>query len=84
MVEPIQVRGVQGEFVSGAWRLQTTQSSIQATSTPGTQTKLGLYWDADFPQYILRWQENGMSFEIINTDDVLKKEELVEIANTIR
>jgi hypothetical protein len=83
-VEPILVHGVQGEFVSGAWRLQTNQSSIQATSNPGTQAKLGLYWDADLPQHILRWQENGMSFEIISTGDALRKEELVEIANSIR
>lgn len=83
-VEPIQVRGVQGEFVSGAWRLQTSQSSVQATSNPGTQANLGLYWDADLPQHILRWQENGMSFEIISTGETLRKEELVNIANTLR
>jgi hypothetical protein len=64
--------------------MQTSQGSIQATSNPGTQAKLGLYWDTDFPQHILRWQENGMSFEIISTGDALRKEEMVEIANSIR
>jgi hypothetical protein len=83
-VEPIQVRGEQGEYVSGGWKLQTGQSPTQAASNPGIQANLGLYWDADIPQRILRWQENGMSFEIISTGEALRKEDLVEIANSIR
>jgi hypothetical protein len=84
VVEPIQVRGVQGEFVRGGWKMQTSQSPTQAASNPGTQANLGLYWDADLPQNILRWQENGMSFEIISIGEAVKKVELVEIANSIR
>jgi hypothetical protein len=83
-VEPVQVRGVQGEFVSGAWRLQSTQMVIQETSLPGTQANLGLYWDANLPQHILRWQENGMAYELICTSSAIGKEELIEIADNIR
>jgi hypothetical protein len=83
-VEPVQVRGLQGEFVSGAWRQKANQVSIKETSLPGTQTDLGLYWDAGFPQHILRWQENGMAFEMIYTGDKIGKANMIEIANSIR
>jgi len=83
-VEPVQVRGVQGEFVSGGWRQQDNQASIKETSLPGTQTNLGLYWDAGFPQHILRWQEGGMAFEMIYTGEKIGKAQMIEIANSIK
>ena len=83
-VEPVQVRGVRGEFVSGAWRLQSGQATIQETSLPGTQTNLGLYWDASFPQHNLRWQENGMAFELLCTGETIGKTKMIEIADSIK
>ncbi len=84
VVEHVQVRGVDGEYVSGAWRIKPTQATIQETSLPGTQTNLGLYWDPDLPQHILRWQESGMAYEILCTGDTIGKEGLITIANSIR
>jgi hypothetical protein len=83
-VEPVQVRGVQGEFVSGSWRLESSQPAIQETSFPGTEANLGLYWDASLPQHILRWQENGMAFELLCTGETIGKTKLIEIADSIQ
>jgi hypothetical protein len=82
-VEPVQVRGVQGEFVSGAW-MQTSQAPDKETSLPGTQDSLRLYWNAGVPQHFLRWQENGMAFEIIYMGEKIGKEGMIEIADSIR
>lgn len=83
-VEPVQVDGVQGEMVSGAWRLQPTKPTIQDTSLPGTPTDLGLYWDPSLPQHMLRWQQNGMAFELLFTGESIGKTALIEIANNIQ
>ncbi len=85
-VEPVQVRGVQGEYVSGGWVQQTIQptKTIKETSLPGTQADLGLYWDAGLPQQFLRWQENGMAYEIIYSGERIGKPGMIELANSIR
>jgi hypothetical protein len=83
-VEPVQVHGVQGEFVSGAWRLQASQATFQEPSLPGTQANLGLYWDAGLPQHILRWQEGGMAYEIICSGEAIAKAELIKVADSIQ
>jgi hypothetical protein len=86
-VEVVNVRGVQGEFVTGGWIVTDTNDRIQATAAPGTQISLGVYWDPTLPQRILRWQEGNMLYEILSTKTAhgvtLDKDELIRLAESI-
>jgi hypothetical protein len=62
-VEKVIVRGVEGEAVWGAWRMSTNPRLLE-TSPPGTEVSVGVYWDAGYPQLILRWQEGEMIYEL--------------------
>lgn len=63
-VKTVEVRGLQGEYVTGGWRASPQEGSRIETAVPGTQVSLEAYWDPSLPQETLRWQEEGMVYEI--------------------
>jgi hypothetical protein len=84
-VETVEVHGVQGEYVTGGWRVTPQESARIETAVPGTQVSLGAYWDPSLPQETLRWQEAGMAYEIRAAGaDRPNRDELLEMAGSIR
>jgi hypothetical protein len=83
-VETIVVREFAGEYVAGGWVVAPGSSQALQTAAPGTQVSLGITWDASLPQHILRWQENGMLYEILSSGEKLKKDDLLKIAESIK
>jgi hypothetical protein len=83
-VETVQVWAGQGEYVSGGWVTTPSGDRQLQAATPGTQVSLGLVWDADLPQRILRWRAGGMQYEILIHGAALAKEELVQLAESLR
>jgi hypothetical protein len=84
-VETVEVRGVQGEYVTGGWRVGPQESARIETAVPGTQVSLGAYWDPSLPQETLRWHEAGMAYEIRAAGvDRPELDDLLEMAGTIR
>lgn len=84
-VEPVQVRGVSGEYVTGGWRIAAGDEVNLMTATPGTQVTVAVDWDPNLPQQNLRWQENGMVYYIVSSSDKdLDKEQLILIAESIQ
>ena len=63
-VQQVQINSVPGEYAEGVWEL----------------TDNGPVWRDDPYLKTLRWQKNGMAYELIYMGDELGKEDLVEIA----
>jgi hypothetical protein len=84
-VATVEVRGVQGEYVTGGWRVARQESARIETAVPGTQVSLDAYWDPSLPQETLRWQEAGMVYEIRAAGpDRPNLDELIKMADSIR
>jgi hypothetical protein len=45
---------------------------------------LGVYWNPDLPQKMLRWEEGGMMYELLSSGPSIGKDKLLSIAETIR
>ena len=84
VVETVQVGEAYAEYVTGGWRLNPGDGPSLATATPGTQVGLDLSWDPDLPQQTLRWQQDGMLYELRFTGHPpLTLHELTQIAANI-
>jgi hypothetical protein len=84
-VKTVEVRGIQGEYVTGGWRVSPQESARIETAVPGTQVSLAAHWDPSLPQDTLRWQERGMIYEIRAAGTGRPNlDELLEMAGSIR
>jgi hypothetical protein len=83
-VEAVEVWDASGEFVAGGWVTTPGGSQQLQTATAGTQVSLGLVWDPDLPQRILRWRVGGMQYELLSSGLDLDKEELIQLAESAR
>lgn len=68
-VEPVQIGGNPGEYVRGVWKL----------------TDAGPVWEADPYLQTLRWQANGMAFELqyMGPPDALSKVDMIAVAASV-
>ena len=62
-VSLVKIGNLQGEYVEGGWKAVSTQSAgdHQSTQNPINITAT---WDSDLPQSTLRWQAEGMTYEL--------------------
>lgn len=82
-VQKVQVRNTDGELVRGGWRL-SSGSQLLEDSPPGTPVSLKIYWDANYPQLTLRWQDTDMAYELsAPTNGEIDSDFLIQLANTI-
>jgi len=84
-VEKVQVRGVEGEYVTGGWRFSSDYQNAAEDATPGLQGTVKIYWDVNLQQQMLRWIEGEMQYEIIyHGDGQFGKNGLIQLANSIQ
>ena len=83
-VETLQVRGEKAEYVTGGWQVKPGEGERLMTAVPGTEVSLGVYWNPDLPQKMLRWEEGGMMYELLSSGPSIGKDKLLSIAETIR
>ena len=80
----VKIGEQQAEFVIGGWKAISTQT-INNTLTPGSQTSISAVWDNDLPQYTLRWQDEGLIYELrtigVSSPSQL---ELISLANELK
>jgi hypothetical protein len=62
-IQLVNIGDLQGEFVIGGWKAISTQTASKK-GTPLSQTNINAVWDSNLPQYTLRWQENGFTYEL--------------------
>jgi hypothetical protein len=81
----VKVRGVDGEYVEGGWRVLTDNEEPSFTAIPRKEVKVGVLWDPELPQRILRWKEEDLLFEILLTGSHdLEKSDILKIAESIK
>ncbi len=79
-IETVNLRGGEGELVSGGWMVATPAPGSEAQATPGDVT-----WDSTLHQHILRWQESGMIYKILSSGEgSLSPQELVRFAESLK
>jgi hypothetical protein len=67
----------QGEYVAGGWKAIYDNENY----LPENTTSIEAVWDDDLPQFTLRWQQDGFSYEIrILGDESPSLSELIAIA----
>lgn len=77
--ELVTVRGVQGEFVTGGWVIQSLSEN-----QPDTQT-INLVWENQAGMWTLRWEENGFVYEIVvASSQSVSLPEILAIAESMR
>jgi hypothetical protein len=79
--EIVTVRGVQGEYISGGWVVQS-----QSTPQPELETQtVNLIWENQAGMATLRWEENGYVYEIVVTSlQNMSQAEILAIAGSMR
>jgi hypothetical protein len=83
-VEAVMINGIPGEYVEGGWRLEDGDGNKYPTIVPDENFILGIYWDPELPQRVIRWQEGDMIYEIMALGGVNPpKHVLINIAESI-
>ena len=81
----LTVRGVDGEYVEGGWRMYSENENLYPSTSPDDEKNLGVLWDSNLPQRILRWREDNYIFELLVTGNhELEQSEIVKIAESIQ
>ena len=65
-VEIVREGGITYEYVTGGWVIRDEDGEILATALPGTTVTLNAYWDNNLNRQTLRWQMDGIQFELIS------------------
>ncbi len=77
---------VPGEYVAGAWRIPAVLDHLQ-TDQPDMTATMQANWDPEAKIHMLRWEMDGVLYEIIHADQTLESlsaEMLVKIAESIK
>lgn len=57
-ITPVQINGVTGEYVQGGW-------DVTSSTETGSQVQIQTTWNPDIQMHFLRWQVDGMNYEIL-------------------
>jgi hypothetical protein len=84
LVDPVMIGDHQGEYVKGGWKAISTQTTTKKIS-PVNQTDIDAVWDNNLPQYTLRWQADGFTYELRTIGEASPSQlELIVIANELK
>lgn len=68
-VESVELRGVTGEYVSGWWDGIPLMPKFEDGVFLMPTGEVDATWNPDLPFQVVRWQENGFVFEVMNRED---------------
>lgn len=81
----LTVWGVDGEYVEGGWRMYSENENLYPSTSPDDEINMGVLWDSNLPQRILRWKEDNFIFELLVTGNhELEQSDIVKIAESIQ
>jgi len=79
----VQIGAETGEYVAGDWGIDTQDPSLEHKQ-PGEFVNNEFVWDPDYPKHRLRWEENGLKYEIKVNGEGVTMEEIVQIAESMQ
>ncbi len=82
-ISVVQIGGETGEFVAGDWVIDTQDNSLQHKQ-PGEYVNNEYVWDPDYPKHRLRWEENGIAYDIKALGEGLTMDEILHIAESMQ
>jgi len=82
-IELVMIKGHPGEYVVGGWHAIDKKSIITPDHLMKISENLNIYWDQNQSQRIMRWEENGVTYEILAIGQRLSKSILLEIAESL-
>lgn len=68
-VESVELRGVTGEYVRGWWDAIPLMPKFEDGVFLMPTGEVDATWDPELPFQVLRWQESGFVFEVMNRED---------------
>lgn len=84
IVKLVKIGDTQGEFVIGGWKAISTQPASE-NQTPTSLININAIWDNDLPQSTLRWQADGIVYELRTIGDGSPSQsELIKLANELK
>jgi hypothetical protein len=78
----VSLNGAIGEYVRGDWVIDEDQQDLAETE-PGESIDYTFVWDSEFPKHSLKWEADGLKFELTAYDRDLTFEEIVAIAESM-
>jgi hypothetical protein len=82
-VEIIHAGEITYEYVTGGWVIRSEDGDTLATALPGTTVTLNATWDETLDRQTLRWQQDGIQFELIGYGE-LDRPTMLSIAANMR
>jgi hypothetical protein len=83
-VNLVKIGVIHGEFVEGGWKAISTQPS-PGNQTPSSSITINAVWDNDLHQSTLRWQDDGIVYELRSSGDGRPSQsELILLANELK
>ena len=82
-IELVMINGRPGEYVVGGWHAVDDKSIITPEHMMEINENINIYWDPNQSQRLMRWEENGVTYEILAIGQRLRKSILLEIAENL-
>jgi hypothetical protein len=83
-VKNVLVGDTQAELVTGGWKATSTQPA-DGTSNPPNSVNITATWDDNLPQSTLRWQIDGVAYELRSVGENRPSEdEFIALANGLK
>ncbi len=83
VITMVKIGNQTGEYVLGGWKATTTQPA--PSGTPGETLDLSAVWDNQLPQSTLRWQSDGMVYELRTIGEKIPPQtEIIDWANGLK
>ncbi len=79
----VQIGGEAGEYVAGDWVVEPQDNSLQDKQL-GESVNNEYVWDSDHPKHWLRWEENGLAYDITAFGEGLTMDEIIQIAESMQ
>jgi hypothetical protein len=84
LIKLVNIGDFQGEYVDGGWKVISTQPASE-NQTPTSSVNINAIWDNELPQSTLRWQLNGIVYELRSVGDGRPPQsELIIMANELK
>lgn len=84
-IEWVNIGSLQGEYVSGGWRLRPNTLPNTSEGTLPAQSQINVFWDPTLPQQTLRWQVGDTIYEFLTLGRYSPdKNTLIQAAESLR
>jgi len=82
-IQKVQIGSVTGEYVAGGWVPAADVTPLHYAE-PGETVTYESVWDPNAPEHRLRWEEDGIAYDILAQGEGLTMEDIILIAESMQ